>query len=98
MAGHDKTEIRTQLHAYLVKNHVSVPAYIRNKVTSSSIKELSVSLQEMHRREHSIIELVYLEDTTISKIGNKTFGRHCYDGLAAFLSNFFHRHHRLDTW
>ena len=32
MDGNEKTEIRTQLHTYLVKHHASVPAYIRNKV------------------------------------------------------------------
>ena len=37
MAGHEKTEIRTQLHSFLVKKHTLVPAYIRNKVCSSNI-------------------------------------------------------------
>ena len=40
MAGQDKTEIRTQLHAYLVKNHASVPAYIRNKVSIRQLRRL----------------------------------------------------------
>ena len=40
MAGQDKTEIRTQLHAYLVKNHASVPAYIRNKVSIRQFRRL----------------------------------------------------------
>ena len=39
MPGPEKTEIRTQLHAFLAKNHSSAPAYIRNKV--SGIRERS---------------------------------------------------------
>ena len=37
MAGSEKTEIRTQLHAFLAKKHASAPAYIRNKVPKNSI-------------------------------------------------------------